>query len=113
MNAQFDQGDMVMEDGRSKEDISRRGDGAPGFTPQASAEAKRLGARRRFLMGGAIVPIIVTVGRRQAHAISEAVCDSLEAQFGDDFTKDPPDDMGTATFHCRLHDEGEEDPPKP
>ncbi len=105
MNAQFDQGDMVMEDGRSKEDISRRGDGAPGFTPQASAEAKRLGARRRFLMGSAVVPIIVTVGRRQAHAISKATCDSLEAKFPDSTEQREFESGDSPEFACELDDD--------
>ncbi len=67
---------MVVADGRSKEDISRRGDGAPGSTPQDSAEAKRLEARRRFLLGGAAaIPILVTVNR--AKAVGFSVCMSL------------------------------------
>ena len=61
-----------MVDDRSKEDFSRRGDGVPGSTPQDSAEAKRLEARRRFLLGGATaIPILVTVNRAKAATRSE------------------------------------------
>ncbi len=72
---------MVVADGRSKEDISRRGDGSSGSTPQDSAEAKRLEARRRFLLGGATAaPILVTVNR--AKAIGFSVCQSLRGKGG-------------------------------
>lgn len=44
----------------------------------AAAEAKRLAARRRFLLGGATaLPLIVTLGQREAWAASSAVCQSL------------------------------------
>ena len=67
---------MVVADGRSKEDISRRGDGSSGSTPQYSAEAKRLEARRRFLLGGAVAtPILVTVTR--ANAVGFSRCFSI------------------------------------
>ena len=70
---------MVVADGRSKEDISRRGDGFSGSTPQDSAEAKRLEARRRLLLGGAAaVPILVTVNR--AKAIGFSLCQSLRGK---------------------------------
>ncbi len=72
---------MVVADGRSKEDISRRGDGSSGSMPQDSAEAKRLEARRRFLLGGATAaPIVVTVNR--AKAIGFSVCQSLRGKGG-------------------------------
>ena len=51
-----------MADGRSKQDIPGRDEAAPGPTPQNSAEAKRLQARRRFLLGGAAaLPVILHV----------------------------------------------------
>jgi len=44
----------------------------------ATAEAKRLAARRRFLLGGATaLPLIVTLGQREAWAASAALCQSL------------------------------------
>ncbi len=51
-----------MADGRSKQGIPGRDEAAPGPTPQNSAEAKRLQARRRFLLGGAAaLPVILHV----------------------------------------------------
>ena len=51
-----------MADGRSKQGIPGRDEAAPGPTPQNSAEAKRLEARRRFLLGGAAaLPVILHV----------------------------------------------------
>jgi hypothetical protein len=52
-----------------------------------SAEAKRLAARRRFLLGGAAaVPVIVTLGQKDAWAASAAVCQSMGLNAGDGFT---------------------------
>ena len=52
----------MMADGRSKQGIPGRDEAAPGPTPQNSAEAKRLQARRRFLLGGAAaLPVILHV----------------------------------------------------
>ena len=52
----------MMADGRSKQGIPERDETAPGPTPQNSAEAKRLQARRRFLLGGAAaLPVILHV----------------------------------------------------
>ncbi len=49
--------------------------GAPG-------EAKRVAARRRFLLGGATaLPLIVTLGQREAWAASSSVCNSLGVRF--------------------------------
>ena len=63
-----------MTDGRSKEDISRRGDGVPGSTPQDSAEAKRLESRRKFLLSGAgAIPMLVTVNRAKAKTFSDCI----------------------------------------
>ncbi|MEE8119936.1 MAG: hypothetical protein V3T55_00300 [Anaerolineales bacterium] len=51
-----------MADGRSKQGVPGRDEAAPGPTPQNSAEAKRLQARRRFLLGGAAaLPVILHV----------------------------------------------------
>ena len=59
---------------------SDAGNGVPeSGTP---SEAKRLAARRRFLLGGAAaVPLIVTLGQREAWAASTAVCRSLGMRF--------------------------------
>ena len=52
------------------------GSGVP--TEEATAEAKRLAARRRFLIGGAsALPLIVTLGTKEAWAASMAVCHSM------------------------------------
>lgn len=81
MNSYRHQGSIVVADERPKEVIRRLDDGAPGSTPQDSAEAKRLEARRRFLLGGAAaIPILVTVNRAKAKNFS--VCMSA-------FGKDP------------------------
>jgi hypothetical protein len=43
-----------------------------GATPRDSAEAKRLEARRRFLLGGAtVVSVLMTVSRARAFTFSE------------------------------------------
>ena len=56
-----------MVDGRPKDNTLGRNDGAPGSAPQGSAEAKRLEARRRFLLGGAAaIPMVVTVNLAKA-----------------------------------------------
>ena len=56
------------------------GSGVPGV--ETSAEAKRRAARRRFLLGGATaLPMIVTLGQREAWAASAAVCQSLGLEF--------------------------------
>lgn len=93
---------MVVADGRSKEDISRRGDGSSGSTPQDSAEAKRLEARRRFLLGGATAaPILVTVNR--AKAIGFSVCQSLRDKNQDPGNPAPgsPTDFGGGGQECK------------
>ena len=60
-----------MASGRPKEDAPKRYVGDSGIAPQASAEAKRLEARRRFLLGGAAaIPILVTANRAKAVGIS-------------------------------------------
>jgi hypothetical protein len=46
---------------------------------QDLSESKRLAARRRFLLGGAaLVPAIVTIGQREAHAASMLQCLSID-----------------------------------
>ncbi len=93
---------MVVADGRSKEDISRRGDGSSGSTPQDSAEAKRLEARRRFLLGGATAaPILVTVNR--AKAIGFSVCQSLRGKGDNPGMPAPgsPTDFGGGGEDCQ------------
>ncbi len=100
---------MVVADGRSKEDISRRGDGSSGSTPQASAEAKRLEARRRLLLGGAAaVPILVTVNR--AKAIGFSVCQSLRGKDQDPGNPAPgsPTDFGGGGQECMSGQELQE-----
>ena len=71
MNAYFHRGSIVVADERPKEVIRRLDDGAPGSAPQGSAEAKRLEARRRFLLGGAAaIPVLVTANRAKAVGVS-------------------------------------------
>lgn len=49
---------------------------------ESSAEAKRIAARRRFLLGGATaLPMIVTLGQREAWAASASVCQSMGMRF--------------------------------
>jgi len=51
-----------MADERPKGEIPRRDDGASDASPQDTMEAKRLEARRRFLLGGAAaLPVILHV----------------------------------------------------
>lgn len=55
---------------------SDAGNGGP--KKGAPGEAKRLAARRRFLIGGAAaLPLIVTLGQREAWAASSSVCKSM------------------------------------
>lgn len=57
-----------------------------------SAERKRLAARRRLLVGGAAaVPVVLTFGPRQAHAVTGSVCISMGGTF-------PGQGEGTPTF---------------
>lgn len=54
-----------MTDAQPERDKRDRGPAAP--TPGEAAEAKRLAARRRFLLGGAAAaPVLLTVNRAQA-----------------------------------------------
>ena len=60
----------------SGSEVGNAGSGVPGSG--TAAEAKRVAARRRFLLGGATaLPLIVTLGQREAWAASAAVCASL------------------------------------
>lgn len=64
-----------------------------------TAEAKRLAARRRFLLGGAgALPVIVTLGQKQAFAASLHVCQSAGLEMGEGFTAN---DQVTASLYCR------------
>ena len=64
-----------------------------------SAETKRLAARRRFLLGGAAaVPVIVTLGQKQAWAASAAVCQSAGLAQGQGFIGG---DEVTTSLYCR------------
>lgn len=77
-------------------------EGEKGFPRESAAdpaEAKRLAARRKFLIGGAAgVPVVLTFGHRQAHAAGRSVCMS---QLGF-----PGEGDGTPTFVCRLFQGG-------
>ncbi len=74
----------------------------PISTPHDVAEAKRLEARRRYLIGGAsALPLIVTIGRsRQAFAASQNVCLSLEAQGIETDDPEEEDIMISETVAC-------------
>ena len=64
----------------SGSDGDSAGSGVPGNG--TTAEDKRVAARRRFLLGGATaLPLIVTLGQREAWAASAAVCQSLGLGF--------------------------------
>ena len=64
-----------------------------------AAEKQRQAARRRFLMGGAAaLPVIVTLGQRQAFAASAQVCQSAGIGKGEGFTKT---DQLTPSLFCR------------
>ena len=53
-----------------------------------TAEDRRQAARRRFLMGGAAaLPMIVTLGQKEAFAASAGVCMSAGMAFADGFRK--------------------------
>ena len=63
------------------------------------AEANRLAARRRFLLGGAAaLPIIVTLGGKQAFAASIRVCASAGMYPGQGFSKT---DHFSISMYCR------------
>ncbi len=67
-----------------------------------SAEAKRLAARRRFLLGGAAaLPLIVTLGQKEAWAASVAVCQSLDMSYDKKYVKNELKDGGWKTsLYC-------------
>ena len=78
-----------MADGRPKENTLDRNAGASGSTPQDSAEAKRLEARRRFLLGGAAaIPTLVTVNRAKAQMLTLSQC---VAEFPNDLVSNDGD----------------------
>lgn len=91
---------------------SYTGSGVP--AERATAEAKRLSARRRFLLGGAAaLPAIVTLGQKEAWAASAAVCQSLnmsydkryvwkrlKEQYGDDSRNWPRRTGLAASLYC-------------
>lgn len=67
----------------------QRDDPAPRRTATSAAESKRQAARRRFLLGGAgALPVIVTLGQKQALAASASVCQSAGIPYGEGFTRD-------------------------
>ena len=71
-----------MADERPKGEIPRRDDGASDASPQDTMEAKRLEARRRFLLGGAAaLPVILhvtAIGAQDVDVIgSKSYCVSL------------------------------------
>jgi hypothetical protein len=62
------------------------GSGVP--TEETAVEAKRLAARRRFLLGGAsALPLIVTLGTKEAWAASAGVCQSLSMGYDKKYVK--------------------------
>lgn len=65
-------------------------------------EAKRLAARRRFLMGGAAaLPLVVTLGQKEAWAASAAVCRS-HGVYNQDLTYQDPQKGFQVSMFCRL-----------
>lgn len=65
-------------------------------------EAKRLAARRRFLLGGAAaLPLVVTLGQKEAWAASAAVCRS-RGVFTRDLTYQDPQKGFQVSMFCRL-----------
>ena len=63
---------------------------------ESSAEAKRTAARRRFLLGGAAaLPMIVTLGQREAWAASASVCQSMGMKFDWKYAKRNKDKQTT------------------
>ena len=67
-----------MADGRLKENTPDRDDRASGSTPQEIVEAKRLEARRRFLLGGAAaLPVLMTLTRARAAPITLTACAAI------------------------------------
>ncbi len=66
-------------------------------TRQDLSESKRLAARRRFLLGGAaMVPVIVTIGQREAHAASMLLCLSLDLKPKEDY-----DPINEFSYYCK------------
>ena len=64
-----------MADGPQNKGDPDRAHDAPGLTPQESAEAKRLEARRRFLRGGISgVTVLVTAKKVHAAGLSPSAC---------------------------------------
>ena len=75
----------------------------PISTPHDVAEAKRLEARRRYLIGGAsALPLIVTIGwSRRANAASMNVCLSLMDNPDFDVEDIDPEDR-TLSMFCEV-----------
>jgi len=72
---------------------------------ESGSEDKRVAARRRFLLGGAAaLPVIVTLGQKQAWAASSQVCASAGLGFGDGFTNEDYNKVKnglTTSLYCR------------
>jgi len=84
-------GKQTSAHGESNSDTSAR------LTQEA--EAKRVAARRRFLLGGAAaLPLIVTLGQKQAWAASVQVCSSLGLGYGEGFNEEDAKNAQTGTL---------------
>jgi len=69
---------------KSGPDGNTVGSGVP--ADDAVVEAKRLAARRKFLLGGAsALPLIATLGTKEAWAASAAVCQSLNMSYDTEY----------------------------
>ena len=56
-----------MADGHPADEVKKRDDGNRRLSPEESEEAKRLEARRKFLLGGAAaIPALLTAKRANA-----------------------------------------------
>ena len=103
-----------MVDESPKKGVEKSGGEEANPTPQDAAEAKRLEARRRFLLGGATAaPILVTVNR--AKAIGFSVCQSLRDKNQDPGTPAPgsPTDFGAEVCKSGLQIQQELNAPDP
>jgi hypothetical protein len=78
------QSSAVMTDEQPARDLSQGEDDSIGAAPRHAAEAKRLEARRRFLLGGTTVgSMLVTVSRAKAFTFSECAQNAEAAGFKD------------------------------
>ena len=86
--AHFYRGELgrIMADEHSADERKTKGDGNRRLSPQESEEAKRLEARRKFLLGGAAaIPALFTAKRANATITLTYCAEMLEQDYPDQY----------------------------